>query len=193
MDLHSASPVAPLGSSSLSCPGSPAGTDEGGSHSPWQQKLPRPGRAPGQKEKHCTAGGEKNKVPQVPLHQLGTRCFSLSTACSQPLWAAGGHGAGPRTHAGSTGKLPSRSLSPQVRVKLFPQGQLCLSGRAHPAALQLSRRTKPLWGLEGLSHTARRVWGSLPVTILWRSGLGGCCAPERHKSPRRRSQRQMSL
>lgn len=175
---HSASPIASLGS-----PDSPAGTDEGGSHSTWQQRLLRPGRAQGRKRSIS----------------LWVRWAPSASPFPQPaaLWAAGGYGAGPYTHAGRGGKLLSRSLSPQVRVKLLPRASCacaqCCWGRAHPAALQLSRRTKPLWGLEGLSHTARRVWGSLPVTILWRSGLGGCCAPERNKSPRRCTQKEISL
>jgi len=71
-------------------------------------------------------------------------------------------------------------------MKPLPRGQLCPLGSAHPAALRLSRGTKPLWGLEGLSHAASGVRGSLQVTTVRRSGLGGCRAPGRHKSTRRR-------
>lgn len=133
--------------------------------------------------------GRRNKVPQVPLHQPDTHRFSLPTACSQPPWCpwvAGGWGMGLCIGAGSAGKLPGTSLSQQAKVKLIPRGQLCLSGRACPAALRLSRGTNPLWGLEGLSHTVRRVRGSPQVTTVRRSGLGGCRAPGRHKSPGRR-------
>lgn len=71
-DQHPASPVAPLGSPSLPCPDSPAGTDAGGSHSPWQQRVPRPGRAQGRSSISLWVPrtGATGQPLLLPLHSL---------------------------------------------------------------------------------------------------------------------------
>lgn len=134
-----------------------------------------------------------NEVPQVPLHQPGTHCFSLPTACSQPPrcpWVAGGWGTGPCIGAGSAGKLPGASLSQQAKAKLLPQGPALPVREGLPSSTLAFKGNKPPVGAGGAeshseegaglpaSHDCEEEWGrGLPcpweAQIPRQAGAGG--------------------
>lgn len=153
-------------------------------------EAPSARKSPGQKEKHLTVGGEKNRCHWVPAASPFPQ--PAPSLCGQQEDMEQGHAAMQGVLASSQAGLCPRKEGRSCFSRPSCARAQCCWGRAHPAALQLSRRTKPLWGLEGLSHTARRA--GAPCQSRFRGGVGlGAVVPLKETIPQKCSQREMSL